>query len=368
LLGLPTSTFATTELGGTATFMVQLASAPTAAVTLGVSSSAPGEATVAPPSLTFTTATWNQAQLVTVTGVDDLTGDGDQPYTIITAPAVSADPRYSGLNPPDVAGTNTDNDFSCVQLKAGKLVPDSGFYLIDADGPGGNAAFEVYCDMDTDDGGWMLLTPAMISSKAAVGVTSVDMADADGGLFEANYVNNPGCGTTANSTALVLFQDTVPWTQLRYQAEFEGTSSCWNIFGNTGGHDVTTQGANIRPFEAGVDLISYEVRMGPDGGDHFEGLTSRCDNDPSNFFHSLNGSAQRSATVTLRRDTSVSGLAGISFAVSCSSFAPGTTSPTVITHSTRRCINSGAFVQRPLCERTRTWPMYEPRSGMMRGA
>jgi len=57
-----------TEAGGTATFTVVLTSQPTADVTIGLSSSDLTEGTVGPASLTFTAATWNVAQTVTVTG------------------------------------------------------------------------------------------------------------------------------------------------------------------------------------------------------------------------------------------------------------------------------------------------------------
>ena len=36
--------------------------------------------------------------------------DGDVAYTIVTAPAMSTDPNYNGVNAADVAVTNTDND------------------------------------------------------------------------------------------------------------------------------------------------------------------------------------------------------------------------------------------------------------------
>ena len=106
----PVSGLVTTEAGGTATFTVVLKTQPTANVTIGLSSSDTTEGTVSPASLTFTTANWNIAQTVTVTGVDDAVADGNQPYTIVTASASSSDPGYNGLNPADVAVTNTDNE------------------------------------------------------------------------------------------------------------------------------------------------------------------------------------------------------------------------------------------------------------------
>ena len=59
---------ATTEAGGTATFTVVLNTQPTANVTIALSSSNPAEGTVVPASLVFTSANWNVAQTVTVTG------------------------------------------------------------------------------------------------------------------------------------------------------------------------------------------------------------------------------------------------------------------------------------------------------------
>ena len=72
----PTSGLTTTESGGTAMFTVVLDSQPTADVNIGVSSSDTGEGTVSTDMLTFTTTTWNNAQTVTVTGVDDGAADG----------------------------------------------------------------------------------------------------------------------------------------------------------------------------------------------------------------------------------------------------------------------------------------------------
>ncbi len=84
-----------TEGGGTATFPVTLAGQPSAAVTVAVSSRDTSEGTVAPAALTFSTMTWNTAQTVTVTGVDDTLTDGDVTWNVRLASS-STDNDYNG--------------------------------------------------------------------------------------------------------------------------------------------------------------------------------------------------------------------------------------------------------------------------------
>jgi len=110
----PTTGLTTTEAGGKATFTVQLKSQPTANVTVGLTSDNTAEGTVSPTSVTFTSANWNVAQTVTATGVDDNLVDGNKTYNIVTAAATSTDPNYNGVNPSDVAVTNTDNDVTLI--------------------------------------------------------------------------------------------------------------------------------------------------------------------------------------------------------------------------------------------------------------
>lgn len=117
----PISGLVTTEAGGTATFNVHLNTQPISDVTIAISSSNPNEGTVSTSSLTFTADDWNIDQPVTVTGVDDFVVDGDVAYTIITGPAQSSDPAYSGYNPPDVSVVNKDNDTAGVIVSAAGL-------------------------------------------------------------------------------------------------------------------------------------------------------------------------------------------------------------------------------------------------------
>jgi Ca2+-binding RTX toxin-like protein len=106
----PTTGLKTTESGDTDSFTVKLNSQPTANVTIGLSSSNTVEGTISPTSLTFTPSDWNQTQKVTVKGVDDKIVDGDKKYTIVTAPAVSTDPKYNNLNAEDVSVTNAETN------------------------------------------------------------------------------------------------------------------------------------------------------------------------------------------------------------------------------------------------------------------
>lgn len=114
----PTSGLHTNESGTTATFTVVLTSQPAANVSVGLSSSNTAEGTVSPASVTFTSSNWDTPQIVTVTGVDDATVDGDKLFTIITAPAVSTDPDYDGFDAPDVSVTNRDDDSATLTLAA----------------------------------------------------------------------------------------------------------------------------------------------------------------------------------------------------------------------------------------------------------
>jgi hypothetical protein len=140
----PTTGLVTGEDGSEDTFTVVLATQPIANVTIALNSSDTGEGTVDPPSLTFTPSDWDEPQTATVTGVDDLIDDDDQPYQIITMPASSSDPNYSGLNAADVSVTNLDNDGAGISID-----PLSGLVTTEA---GGSDTFTVHLDTEpTDD-------------------------------------------------------------------------------------------------------------------------------------------------------------------------------------------------------------------------
>ncbi len=100
----------TSEDGAIARLQVALQSRPTAAVTIPLSSSDPGEGTVSPGLLTFDGDNWNQAQDVTIKGVDDDLSDGNQTYQLIIGAASSLDPDYNGMDAADLELINRDNE------------------------------------------------------------------------------------------------------------------------------------------------------------------------------------------------------------------------------------------------------------------
>lgn len=125
----PTSGLTTTEAEGpghTATFTVVLTSKPTADVTIALSSSDTAEGTVEPASLTLTPENWDQPQTVTVTGVADGIVDGDQPYTIVLAPATSTDAGYDDADADDVSVTSLDSDTPSLAVVLDATVAEGG--------------------------------------------------------------------------------------------------------------------------------------------------------------------------------------------------------------------------------------------------
>lgn len=191
----PTAGLSTTEAGGTATFTIRLNSEPTADVSVGLSSGNTAEGTVSPASVQFTAANWNAPQTVTVTGLDDAVADGNQTFDIVTTPAVSADLKYSGIDPPNVAVSNIDND------SAGFIVaPTSGLTTSEA---GTTATFTVMLTSQpladvvigvtssrtseaTVSTATLTFTPANWNTNQTVTVRGVDDLVADGNqLFTA---------------------------------------------------------------------------------------------------------------------------------------------------------------------------------------
>ena len=118
------------ESGTTDTFTVVLDAEPDSNVVILVSSGDTGEATVNVASLTFIPASWNTAQTVTVTGVDDNLIDGNQNTTItLSIDDANSDDNFDPLANQTVSATTTDDDvagFTIVESSGSTSVAESG--------------------------------------------------------------------------------------------------------------------------------------------------------------------------------------------------------------------------------------------------
>lgn len=188
----PTSGLITGEDGTAASFTVVLDTRPTGNVTITLSSNTPTEGTVSPTTLAFTPTNWDIAKTVTVTGVNDNALDGNQLYTIVTAPAVSNDGAYNGLDAADVQVSNTDDDEGEVIVfpTSGLVTSEAGgtatFTVVLNAAPSADVSVSLIC-LDPTEGSVNPLSLTFTSSDwnlpQTVTVTGEDDAETDGPIL-----------------------------------------------------------------------------------------------------------------------------------------------------------------------------------------
>ncbi len=100
----------TTEGATSAVFNFTLNMAPNNAVNFSVSSSDLSEVTLSGGSFVLDAGNWNTGVSLTVTGVDDMTTDGDISVPVVIDALVSTDVRFTGYNPDDLTVVNVDDE------------------------------------------------------------------------------------------------------------------------------------------------------------------------------------------------------------------------------------------------------------------
>jgi len=185
----PTTGLVTTEAGGTAQFFAFLNRAPSADVTIGLASDTPTEGTASTNLLTFTPANWNVPQTVMVTGVADFRKDGNKSYKIVTAPAISADANFNGIDPVDVSLINVDIDNPAINYSIPNplTVIEGGttnYSIVLASQPDSNVVVTVTSDASvaTVSPATLTFTPANWNTPQVVTVFGVDNFVADGNV------------------------------------------------------------------------------------------------------------------------------------------------------------------------------------------
>ncbi|MBP7281727.1 MAG: hypothetical protein KBA66_09135 [Leptospiraceae bacterium] len=123
---ISSTSLSVTEGGTNGTFTVRLNSDPcntpgtlancaSASVTINLTNNNTSQYTISPSSLTFASGTWNSAQTVTVTPVNDNYDENDMSF-VLSLDAIVSTTDYSGLNPTDVNITVVDNDTRGINL------------------------------------------------------------------------------------------------------------------------------------------------------------------------------------------------------------------------------------------------------------
>ena len=183
------------ENGSSSSFQVVLTAAPTDDVEINVWCDDISEGSVSAPALgviTFTTANWNMPVTVTISGVDDVIADGNQPFLAVLDPVTSLDPGYAGYDPQDVSYINVDDDQPGITVLAGSamLVHESGisssFTVVLNSEPSGDVSIGVSSTditegtVETPASGTLTFTATNWDVPQTVTVKGQDDAVADG--------------------------------------------------------------------------------------------------------------------------------------------------------------------------------------------
>ena len=152
----------TSESGTTFGFTLALKSEPRFSVIITPTSTDTGEG-VPTARLEFTPTNWSTPQTVTVTGVDDVTADGNQFYSIDLGLSSSADPSYSFVPVGTVSALNTDDESPGVTitpltgLATSETLTTATFLIVLNNQPTANVPIDVTSG-DTSEG---TVSPAM---------------------------------------------------------------------------------------------------------------------------------------------------------------------------------------------------------------
>lgn len=131
-------------------------------------------------------------------GLTQISNDADcsDAFEAIASNTDDCDDTNANLNPTLGCILST-----CEEILISGQGSTNGIYTVDPDGQGGNAPFDVYCDMTTDGGGWMRVTH--LHSNRSIGSIKRDTP-----FFSAAWQQNSSSFTNRTNSTLVLDNST----------------------------------------------------------------------------------------------------------------------------------------------------------------
>jgi len=206
---------------------------------------------------------WDVPQTATVTGVNDDDNDGNILYSIVTAPAASADSNYNGLNVPNVSVTNLDSPMAYAQSVTTAEDTEVDIMLIGSDENGDPLNYTVH--RVPYNGSLSGIAPSLTYTPRR------DYFGPDSFTFTVN----DGTADSAAATVSITINpvNDVPVAYSQSKTTDEDTPISIALRGNDVDHDPLTYTVHDGPFHGGLtgsapDLI-YTPEAGYNGTDSF---------------------------------------------------------------------------------------------------
>ncbi|WP_010665108.1 Calx-beta domain-containing protein [Marinilabilia salmonicolor] len=182
----------TSENGLSDSFTIQLNTQPSSNVVVEITGLDNSEGALSTTEITFTPQNWNEAQLITITGVDDNEVDGNITYTLtLTVDDTQSDAAYHGIET-TVEVTNNDNDSAGFDLNitnSHTQTNESGtrdvFTVVLLSQPTSNVVFAI-SGLDETEGALssseLTFTSQNWNTQQTVTITGVDDDEVDGNI------------------------------------------------------------------------------------------------------------------------------------------------------------------------------------------